>query len=116
MESQLRKMDYKFHMDVLNRSLNNIDAFSLMNLQRGLMYDVIIADFDDGLKKTLRDSGIAGLGQISENFSRLAGYVGYAATAWDNREALSDIFGGEGDSKDYYDITSAILDIIVGGL
>jgi len=116
MESQLRKMDYKFHMDVFNRTLNNIDAFSLMNLQRGLMYDVIIADFDDGLKKTLRDSGIAGLGQISENFSRLVGYVGYAATAWDNREALSDIFGGEGDSKDYYDITSAILDIIVGGL
>ena len=113
---ELRKMDYKFHKSVLDKAEGWVDAFSVMNLKRGLTYDVIIADFEGGLKTTVRDSGIAGLGLISDNFSTLAHYVGYTATVWDNKQTLLDIFKGEGDAIDYYDITNAILGEIVSGL
>ena len=65
-------MDYKFHMDVFNKCKGQIDAFSLMNLTRGAAMDMLIADFEGGLRSSLMDSTAKGIGLFSENLGRLA--------------------------------------------
>jgi len=72
MESHLRKMDYKFHMNVFDKFSDNIDAFSMMNLMRGAAMDMLIADFDGSLKSSLVDGATEGIGLFSENLGRLA--------------------------------------------
>ena len=79
MGSKLRKEDYKFHKDVQERVSNYINAFSLVNLQRGLTMELMVADIDFGLKKRLRDGGIDILGEF-EDFSRISSYLGYASS------------------------------------
>ena len=98
MESQLRKMDLKFHMNLFNKSKARIDAFSVANLQRGVAYDLMIADFEGGLVETVRDSGIEALGLLSENLSRL---VGFAAETYDERKAILEILKGNKQLDDF---------------
>jgi len=74
MESQLRKMDLKFHMGVFNKSKGQIDAFSLMNLMRGAAMDMLIADFEGGLRSSLMNSTAKGIGLFSENLGRLTSF------------------------------------------
>ncbi len=75
MESQLRKMDLKFHMDIFRKAEAKIDAFSLMNLQRGVMYDLMVESIESDLRSTLQEAGIEALGLISPNLSRLLSFV-----------------------------------------
>ncbi len=87
-EANLRKTDYKVHKKLLDRCEGSLDAFSLMNLQRGAAYDMLIADFDGGLKKSIRDGGVKALGLFSENLGRI---VGFGVNIYDDRETIMGI-------------------------
>jgi RHS repeat-associated protein len=116
LEANLRKWDYKVHMDIFKKARKELNAFSLMNLERGLTYDLLIADYEGTLQKTLRDGGIKAFGQMSENFENYSRYLGYAAKVYDNRKALRNILTGEGNAENYYDIAEAIMGSVVGNL
>ena len=92
MSSSLRMQKSKFDMDIFNRCKGKLDAFSLMNLQRGAMYDMFIADMDGDLGDVLKDSAISAIGLYSENLGRLAS-LGFEL--YGDRGALLNIFENE---------------------
>jgi len=98
MESQLRKMDYKFNMDIFRKAVGKIDAFSVMNLQRGITMDLFAASMQSDLAGTVRDAGIEALGLYSENLGRLAGFF---AEVYDKRIAIWKILQGNKELDDF---------------
>lgn len=98
MGSQLRKMDVKFNMDILYKVAGKIDAFSIMNLQRGVTMDLFAASMESDLLGTVRDAGISALGIFSPNLERLAGFMGEVA---DKREVIIDILKGNEQLDDF---------------
>ena len=90
--SKLRMADYKFHKKLLDQTEGSLDAFSLMNLQRGAVYDLLIADYESGLKRTLRDGGIEALGLFSENLGRIASF---GLEIYDDRSIIIGILENE---------------------
>jgi hypothetical protein len=94
-----------------DEALGQIDAFSMMNLQRGMTMDLMVADFDGGLKSTLRDGGIKALGLMSDNFKVMADVLGIAAsTIADNSDSWKSIFSGDANVEDYFWITNSIVE------
>jgi len=98
MESQLRKMDYIFHMDILRMAEGKLDAFSIMNLQRGITMDLFAASMQSDLAGTVRDAGIEALGIFSPNLERLAGFL---AEGFDKRKTILEILRGNKELSDF---------------
>jgi len=97
-ESQLRKMDYKFHMDIFKKAKGKLDAFSIINLQRGVTIDLFAASMQSDLVDTVRDAGIEALGLYSENLGRLAGFL---AELHGKKEAIKKILQGNKELDDF---------------
>jgi len=81
MQKNLRKTDYKFHSKFLDKSYRIFDAFSMINLQRGIAMDMMVAEINSQCFKSFKrgaiDAGIKtlGFGIDSENLSRALSFV-----------------------------------------
>jgi RHS repeat-associated protein len=103
----LRIMDTEFNRKLFENVSGKIDAFSMMNLQRGVTMDLFIASWNTDLKGTIRNAGIAALGLYSENLSRAAGFF---AGVYDDRNAIEKVLKGNEQLDDYigFNIVDAI--------
>ena len=110
-EAKLRLADIQFNMSIYNRSKCVIDAFSMMNLRRGAAYDLLIADFDKGLKNTFIDAGIAGIGLISPNTERIAKI---SKELYDDRKIIYDILKSQSYRKLFNYTEDKIQEMIYG--
>jgi len=97
-ESQLRKMHYKFHIDILRKTAGKLDIFSIINLQRGITIDLFAASMQSDLAGTVRDAGIEALGIFSPNLERLAGFL---AEGFDKRKTILEILRGNKELSDF---------------
>ena len=98
-QSQLREIDLEFHMALYDKCKGQLDAFSIMNIQRGMMYDFVIADFENDLTSTVRDAGIEGLKLISPNLGRLVGFA--VEVGYKEGQAILDVLEGNKQLDDF---------------
>ena len=98
--SHLRKMDTTFSWKLYDKSESVVDAFSMMNLQRGVRYDALSADIEDGFRNTLRDGGIAALEVISPNLRRLVDFA--VEVGYEKGEAIVDVLEGNQQLDDFF--------------
>ena len=95
----LRKMDFEFHMSLFERCKGKIDIISMMNLQRGVMYDMLIDSFESDFQKTVVGAGIEGLKLISPNLARIVGVA--VEAGYKEAGAIIDVLQGNQQLDDF---------------
>jgi len=104
-------MDVKFHKDLFDKSVTKIDILSVVNLQRGVMYDLMAESIENDLRSIGQKAGVKSLKLISPNLSRLIGFV---SEAHNKREIILDILKGNKQLDDFIgeEIFEALADAL----